>query len=465
QCVDLEGAVLPQTVSRLHVMIRRCQAQQRQQQQQQQQAVEKQVQQAAAAQSPPPASEPSTVSLPRAMLDAEAEVQRAQESVRQMQAQHMQLKQQALVEQQELARAQQLAAEVAALQEQDCRSRVRHEQDIQALREQLAVLQQQQQQEKEEGCQGLCQEVCQPLSPAALPRPGPFAAHENCNGAELSAVGAGSHGSASGLQPSSGLHEEGVHEDPQRSGLLSHGGDGAAVSKEPSPRAVAGAMMKSASGSAKRIQKASSELQDMWSDPLAHIAAGPKGDNIFEWTATIIGPPGSPYAGGVFFLDISFPAEYPFQPPQVTFRTRIYHCNISSSSGAICLDILSEQWSPALTVIKVLQAISSLLAECNPDHAARNPSFPDETGPDSPLRPPSPTPSSPASSAPSTPQSVASLSPDDPILIDQEPAPSSIRRGHKTKVVGATSEHITAVILRVIDTLSLDVWQACGFLL
>ncbi|XP_046323696.1 ubiquitin-conjugating enzyme E2 E1 isoform X1 [Marmota monax] len=94
-------------------------------------------------------------------------------------------------------------------------------------------------------------------------------------------------------------------------------------------------------------------------------SAGPKGDNIYEWRSTILGPPGSVYEGGVFFLDITFTPEYPFKPPKVTFRTRIYHCNINSQ-GVICLDILKDNWSPALTISKVLLSICSLLTDCNP---------------------------------------------------------------------------------------------------
>ncbi|CAJ1953473.1 unnamed protein product [Cylindrotheca closterium] len=115
--------------------------------------------------------------------------------------------------------------------------------------------------------------------------------------------------------------------------------------------------------SLKRINK---ELVDLGKDPPANCSAGPVGDDMFHWQATIMGPDDSPYAGGVFFLDIHFPADYPFKPPKVHFTTRIYHCNINSNGG-ICLDILKDQWSPALTISKVLLSICSLLTDPNPD--------------------------------------------------------------------------------------------------
>lgn len=113
----------------------------------------------------------------------------------------------------------------------------------------------------------------------------------------------------------------------------------------------------------KRIQK---ELADLQKDPPTSCSAGPAGDNLFEWTATILGPPDSPYQGGVFFATIHFPPDYPFKPPKVAFTTKVYHPNVNSN-GAICLDILKDQWSPALTISKVLLSISSLLTDPNPD--------------------------------------------------------------------------------------------------
>ena len=138
----------------------------------------------------------------------------------------------------------------------------------------------------------------------------------------------------------------------------------------------------------KRIQK---ELQDIGKDPPSSCSAGPVGEDLFHWQvrqaaperpqpridgspflhtprlpalparphtlpvaslqATIMGPSDSPFQGGVFFLNIHFPSDYPFKPPKVSFTTRIYHPNVNSN-GSICLDILNAQWSPALTISK-----------------------------------------------------------------------------------------------------------------
>jgi ubiquitin-conjugating enzyme E2 D/E len=115
----------------------------------------------------------------------------------------------------------------------------------------------------------------------------------------------------------------------------------------------------------KRIQK---ELQEITRDPPFNCSAGlaGNGSDLMKWNATIIGPTGSPYEGGVFHLDIEFTKEYPFKPPLVRFITPILHCNINNNGG-ICLDILKNNWSPALTISKLLLSICSLMDDANPD--------------------------------------------------------------------------------------------------
>ena len=114
---------------------------------------------------------------------------------------------------------------------------------------------------------------------------------------------------------------------------------------------------------ADRIKK---ELKNITKDPPENCSAGLKLDNIYEWSATIHGPSQSPYEGGIFHLNISIPENYPIKPPRIQFTTAIFHPNIDRR-GNICLDILKDNWSPALTISNVLLSICSLLNDPNPD--------------------------------------------------------------------------------------------------
>jgi ubiquitin-conjugating enzyme (huntingtin interacting protein 2) len=98
------------------------------------------------------------------------------------------------------------------------------------------------------------------------------------------------------------------------------------------------------------MERLRKELSDISKDTVSGVTAEPYGDNIKHLKASIKGPVDTPYQGGVFAVDIVVPDTYPFEPPKMRFMTKVWHPNISSQTGAICLDILKDQWSPALTI-------------------------------------------------------------------------------------------------------------------
>ncbi|KAI8430423.1 hypothetical protein MSG28_000700 [Choristoneura fumiferana] len=86
-----------------------------------------------------------------------------------------------------------------------------------------------------------------------------------------------------------------------------------------------------------------------------------------ELNGSIAGPHETPYEGGTFHLEIKVPETYPFNPPKIRFITKIWHPNVSSVTGAICLDILEDQWTAALTLRTVLLSIQVLLSAAEPN--------------------------------------------------------------------------------------------------
>lgn len=109
-----------------------------------------------------------------------------------------------------------------------------------------------------------------------------------------------------------------------------------------------------------------SELSKISEEDKEVFYIAPKDDKITTWEGYIFGPKGTPYEHGKFHLNVTFPSDYPYNPPLILFKTKIYHPNINEN-GAICLDILKDEWSPILTVSKIMYSLSSLMSEPNAD--------------------------------------------------------------------------------------------------
>ncbi|KAI0629968.1 ubiquitin-conjugating enzyme/RWD-like protein [Trametes polyzona] len=114
-----------------------------------------------------------------------------------------------------------------------------------------------------------------------------------------------------------------------------------------------------------RLRRVNKEIADCKNDKASKITIDLVDDNPFHLIGAFDGPEDTPYEGGRFQVDIVIPDNYPFQPVKMKFITKVYHPNVSSASGAICLDILKDAWSPVLTLKSTLISLQSLL--CSPE--------------------------------------------------------------------------------------------------
>ncbi|POS83046.1 hypothetical protein EPUL_004368 [Erysiphe pulchra] len=87
--------------------------------------------------------------------------------------------------------------------------------------------------------------------------------------------------------------------------------------------------------------------------------------NLLNWKIILSGPEDSPYAGGKFELLLALPWDYPFKPPKLSFKTRIYHPNVTfDDQGSMCIGVLKpDAWKPSSRIINVLMATQQMLTE------------------------------------------------------------------------------------------------------
>ncbi|KAF2226409.1 ubiquitin-conjugating enzyme/RWD-like protein [Elsinoe ampelina] len=115
-----------------------------------------------------------------------------------------------------------------------------------------------------------------------------------------------------------------------------------------------------------------SELSQATTSPLPGTTVTlPDEANVHLWLVSLAAPSTSIYSPGVFNIEVSLPKDYPFKPPVLSFKTKIYHPNVSNDDkGSICLGMLrSDQWKPPNKIVDVLKLVKTILEEPQPDDA------------------------------------------------------------------------------------------------
>lgn len=95
--------------------------------------------------------------------------------------------------------------------------------------------------------------------------------------------------------------------------------------------------------SSHRIRRIGKEIADIRADTHSQISIEPFGDqdDVTHLRGSFPGPPGTPYEGGTYAVDVKIPNDYPFTPPVMKFETKVWHPNISSQTVSLPWKILS----------------------------------------------------------------------------------------------------------------------------
>ena len=106
-------------------------------------------------------------------------------------------------------------------------------------------------------------------------------------------------------------------------------------------------------------------------------------NDFYKWSVIFTGPEDTIYEGGFFKAILSFPEDFPQNPPEMRFITEMFHPNIYKD-GKVCISILhspgvdvfnsqekaEERWRPSLGVEQILLSVISMLNAPNCDSPA-----------------------------------------------------------------------------------------------
>lgn len=90
-----------------------------------------------------------------------------------------------------------------------------------------------------------------------------------------------------------------------------------------------------------RLRRIGKEIEEAASDTFSKIElyAATAENDLTHLEGHFLGPPDTPYEGGQYYIDIRIPNDYPFRPPQMKFKTKIWHPNVSSQTVTLTIFI------------------------------------------------------------------------------------------------------------------------------